>query len=318
MPKANAQAALGLFSEPSYISIGDEYDPPQSSDGRHKGLNIMTQVIKKGNVPQYTCLDKVFRRVSEGDLYVEPGGMERKWKKEAWLKCRTSDGFRFSHPTRHRTGLGDVTGNFGKWPEFIPRGGQEKKTKDDIPPPAKPNIITNPIKNGSYGVVGTVMGKGTEFKYMIDPYDRPRELEMEEKKHFKEKTAFFSGGKAFQTTAHSRDCFDKHIYTDPENLRGGYVADSKNGLSLEGKAPFIPSAPSKTLTASTGCFSKFPKAVPEPPEKPMAKEEAKERAVFIPSHPAKICDSGPSCSGTCEDSDRRQGGRIYSDRYFRT
>ena len=43
----------------------------------------------------------------------------------------------------------------------------------------------------------------------------------------------------------------------------------------------------KTLTASTGCFSKFPKSVPEPPEKPSEKEEGKERPVFIPSHPAK-------------------------------
>jgi len=290
MPKANAQMALGLFSEPSYISIGDEYDPPQSSEGRHKGLNIMTQTVKKGSVPcgkQGVCFDPTFRRISEGDTYLMPGALERKWKKEAWLKCNTADGFRYSHPTRHRTGLGDVTGNFSKWPDFIPRGGMDKKTKDDIAPPAKPNIITNPVKKGSYGVQGTYMGKGTEFKYMIDPYDRPRELEMEERKKFKEKTSYFSGGKSFHTTSHSRDCFDKSIYTDPETLRGGYMADTKGAASLEGKAPFIPSAPGKSLTASTGCFSKFPKSVPEPPEKPSEKEEGKERAVFIPSHPAK-------------------------------
>lgn len=198
--------------------------------------------------------------------------------------------FPLSHPTRHRTGLGDVTGNFSKWPQFIPRGGMEKKTKNDIPPPAKPNIISSPSKKGSYGVHGTFLGKGTEFSYMIDPYDRPRELEMEERKAFKEKTAFFSGGKAFHTTSHMRDCFDKTIYTDPESLRGGYnVTDNK--AAFEGKAPFIPSQPSKSLTAFSGCFSKFPKSVPEPPEKVTAavnsKEEAKERPVFIPSHPAK-------------------------------
>jgi len=32
MPKANAQAALGLFSEPSYLSNGDPYDPPETKD----------------------------------------------------------------------------------------------------------------------------------------------------------------------------------------------------------------------------------------------------------------------------------------------
>lgn len=96
MPKANAQAALGLFSEPSYISQGDPYDPPQNRDGRHGGLNIMTGNVKKGNVPQYTNFDRTFRRISEGDLYLEPGALERKWRKEAWLKCQTNDGFRLA------------------------------------------------------------------------------------------------------------------------------------------------------------------------------------------------------------------------------
>jgi hypothetical protein len=288
MPKANAQTTLGLFSEPSYISIGDEYDPPTKRAGRHGGLNIMTQNVKKGQVPQYTNFDKTFRRISDGDAYLMPGALERKWRREAWMKCRTSDGFRFTHPPKHRTGLGDVTGNFNKWPEFIPRGGMEKKTKDDIPPPAKPNILTNPVKKGSYGVHGTYMGGGTEFNYMIDPYDRPREMEMEERKKFKEKTAYFSGGKSFHTTSHARDCFDKTIYIDPEALRGGYRPE-KSDKSLEGKPPFIPSQPPKSLTAFTGCFSKFPKAVPEPPDANSSGKPGEEvmKAVFIPSSPAK-------------------------------
>lgn len=189
MPK-NAQTTLGFFSEPSYISIGDEYDPPADKGGRHRGLNIMTQTVKKGSVPQYTCFDKTFRRVSEGDTFLMPGALERKWRREAWQKCNTADGFRFSHPAKHRTGLGDVTGNFSKWPTFIPRGGMEKKTKNDIPEPAKPNILTSPVKKGSYGVHGTYLGKGTEFHYMIEPYDRPREMEMEERRKFTEKTNF--------------------------------------------------------------------------------------------------------------------------------
>ena len=79
----------------------------------------MTGNVKKGNVPQYTNFDKTFRRISEGDLCkpslcshysrrqklilflmqisdLEPGALERKWRKEAWLKCQTNDGFRFS------------------------------------------------------------------------------------------------------------------------------------------------------------------------------------------------------------------------------
>lgn len=55
---------------------------------------------------------------------------------------------------------------------------------------------------------------------MADPYSRARELEQEEKKKIAEKTALFTGGKPFNTMSHSRDCFDKTVYTDPEHLRG--------------------------------------------------------------------------------------------------
>lgn len=299
MPRANAQKTLGLFSEPSYICIGDEYDPPPEQGGRHKGLNIMTQNVKKGAVPcggKYgTNFDLTFRRISDGDTYLMPGSLERKWRKEAWMKCRTSEGFRFTSPAKHRTGLGDTTGNFNAqhekrhgWPEFIPRGGMEKKTKNDIAPPAKPNVMTNPVKKGSYGyTTKNFIGRGSEFAYMIDPYDRPREMEIEERKKFKEKTTFFGQGKPFNTNSHARDCFDKDIYTDPEALRGGYRAP-KGEKSLEGKAPFLPSQPPKSLTAFTGCFSKFPKAIPEPPEDKLAgKGEGQERTVFVPSSPSK-------------------------------
>jgi len=113
-------------------------------------------------------------------------------------------------------------------------------------------------------------------------------MEIEERRKFQEKTNYFTGGKPFNTASHARDCFDKDIYTDPEHLRGGY----RNRASEPPFAapPFIPSQPPKSLTAYTGCFSKFPKHVPEPPvptQYGKAGEEGKERPVFIPSSPAK-------------------------------
>jgi len=83
MPKANAQKALGLFSEPTYMGVGDPYDPPMERSGRAKGLNMITSPIKKGRVPQYTNFDKTFRRVSEGDTYKMPGQDERQYLQNA-------------------------------------------------------------------------------------------------------------------------------------------------------------------------------------------------------------------------------------------
>lgn len=288
MPKSNAQRELGLFSEPSYLSLGDPYDPPKETQGRHRGLNMMTQPVKKGNVTKYVCFDKNFKRLSEGDTYIQPGGAERRARKEAWNKCLTSNGFTFSNPTRRRTGLGECTGNFSKFPKWEPRDGTDKKTKDDIPPPPKANIMTNPVKKGSYGYPRTTLSKGSEYQYMPDPYSRARELEQEEKKKVAEKTAIFTGGKPFNTMSHARDCFDKSVYTDPEHLRGGYKpGSSTRDLMLEGKPPMIPSSPPKRLTAFTGCFSKFPKAVPPGPEKKDPTAAHVERPVFIPSSPSK-------------------------------
>merc|ERR1712195_367718 len=82
MPKANAQRALGLFGEPSYLGIGDPYDPPKDNAGRHRGVNFTTSPVKKGNVTKYVCFDTTFRRVSEGDTYKMPGANERKSRKE--------------------------------------------------------------------------------------------------------------------------------------------------------------------------------------------------------------------------------------------
>lgn len=288
MPKAEALKSLGLFSEPSYLSLGDPYDPPKATSGRHTGLNMMTSNVKRGNVPKYVCFDKTYKRVSEGDVYQPPGGGERRARKDAWNKCLTTNGFTFSSPPKRRTGLGDTTGNFSKFPTWEATEATGKKTKDDIPPPPRPNIMSNPTKKGSFGVPGLTLSKGSEYKYLTEPYGRARELEQAEKKAIAEKTAVLTGGKPFQTMSHARDCFDKTVFTDPEHLRGGYKPGaSGRDLALEGKAPMVPSSPSKQLTAFSGCFSKFPKAVPPGPEKKQPASVGIERAVFVPSSPAK-------------------------------
>ena len=39
---------------------------------------MMTSPVKKGNVTKYVCFDKQFKRLSDGDKYIEPGGAERR------------------------------------------------------------------------------------------------------------------------------------------------------------------------------------------------------------------------------------------------
>lgn len=249
---------------------------------------MITSPIKKGRVPQYTNFDKTFRRVSEGDTYKMPGQDERQARKAAWDKCNTTNGFTFSHPSRHRTGLGDTTGNFSRFTEWMPRGDPARLTKDTMPPPPKANIMTNPVKKGGFGIPHLTMGRGTEFHYMPDPYARAQELERAERQFVHEMMMANGGGRPMNTMSHARDCFDRTIYTDPEALRGGYHdAGSTRDPLMEGRPPMIPSSPPKRLTAYTGCFSKFPKALPPRPMKERRPHPPVERAVFIPSSPAK-------------------------------
>lgn len=245
-------------------------------------------------------MSEIWPYVCDLPVDLEPGALERKWRKEAWNKCRTTDGFTYPSPSKHRTGLGDTSGNFNQihnkkhdWPTFMPRGGNEKKTKQDIlnQPnyPAPRNILTSPVKRGSYGyTTKNYLGKGSEFSYVSDPYSRPREMEMEERKAFKEKTAIFGQGRPFNTASHALDCYDKDVYVDPPQLRGGYLPSPSNKDKLAGKEPFRPSQPGKTLTAKDGCFSPFTKAIPgNAAEEVKTTEHKVERAVFIPSSPEK-------------------------------
>jgi len=291
MPKANAQRALGLFGEPSYLGIGDPYDPPKDNAGRHRGVNFTTSPVKKGNVTKYVFFDTTFRRVSEGDTYKMPGANERKSRKEAWEKCTTSNGFVFSHPPKRRTGLGECSGNFNTFSKWQPNNlliDYTHKTKADIPPQPKSNIMTHPVKKGSFGIPNLTISKGTEYAYMADPYSRAHELEQQDRKHAQAAIELAAGGKPFNSMSHAKDCFDKSVYTDPESLRGGYKdAGSSRDPLMEGKQPMIPSQPPKRLTAFSGCFSKFPKSVPAKPERASTAQPAAERAVMIPSSPPK-------------------------------
>jgi len=228
---------------------------------------MTTSPVKLGNVTKYVCFDKNFKRVSEGDTYVMPGGNERKARKESWNRCLTTNGFTFSSPTKRRTGLGECTGNFSKFPNWEARGGAEKKTKDDIPPMPKPNILTNPTKKGSYGIPNTTLSKGSEYSYLADPYARARDLEQEEKRIVAEKTAAFTGGKPFNTMSHAKDCFDKTVYTDPEHLRGGYKAGGSARDLARGQAPDGPFLPPQEAYCCHWLLLKIPQSrAPRPRE----------------------------------------------------
>mmetsp|Transcript_33312 Transcript_33312/g.106298 ORF Transcript_33312/g.106298 Transcript_33312/m.106298 type:complete len:155 (-) Transcript_33312:374-838(-) len=78
---------------------------------------------------------------------------------------------------KESAGKGDYHGTLGPKFRNMGQGGQKPKQKGDFPV-GMPNIITNPLKKGSYGTIKTTLGEKQgvagvtgEYSYAGDPYD---------------------------------------------------------------------------------------------------------------------------------------------------
>eukprot|EP00755_Sulcionema_specki_P004874 Sspe_Gene.31247::Locus_15426_Transcript_1_1_Confidence_1.000_Length_1118::g.31247::m.31247 len=238
---------LGVFGQPSYISIGDEYDKKVNQSTRYKGKGFTTGPSKKGQGPDVT-FDRRFKSLHEGDKYVDPGTHEKKYRLEQDKKKLTPDGFRYTSPPKRNAGSGNYYGCFND-KGYKHETEYDVQKKGELPEKGKPqlrNIITNPSKKGTYGVPGTTMGKGDEFRYISDPYDSEHRREMVEARESSKKQI----GAAFKSTCRRKGCFDETDLTGASKI---YSLDrplppKKDGTGKTLKplpAAFKPSSPGK-------------------------------------------------------------------------
>jgi len=167
-----------MFSQPSYISIGDEYDKTKAlQPDRCKGVQMKVASAKRGTQPD-ALFDKKFKSLSEGDKFIDPGLVEKRDHIENRKKLITGDGFKFSSPTSRSAGLGNYYGCFTKGykheTEYVVTKKGELPSKANAAPR---NMLTGPSKKGTYGTPGTTLSKGDEYKYISDPYDSSKEGE---------------------------------------------------------------------------------------------------------------------------------------------
>jgi len=236
-----------MFSQPSYISIGDEYDKTKAlAPDRCKGVQMKVAAAKRGTQPD-ALFDKKFKSLSEGDKYIDPGVVEKRDRIENRKKLVTNDGFKYSSPSMRSAGLGNNYGCFTKQykheTEYIvtKKGELPNKAKD-----APRNILTGPPKRGTYGTPGTTLSKGDEYKYISDPYDANNRAAGDKKgapipfKAACKKTDFFDG--------HSNVAASKIYSLDrPLPARKPEPPASKPAATV----PFKPSSPPKRGFNST-------------------------------------------------------------------
>ena len=159
-------SSLGLFQQPSYITIGNEYEPPKDTKSdRFKGKGMYTG-------PGGGTFSGEIRSLHEGDKYVDPGLRERKAEKERNANARRgNDVFKFSSPGKKSTGPGNYYGTFAEKPytheteyNVLKKGEiMERSTK-----PVPKNFLTTPGRKGTYGYPGTTLGDGS--RYISNPF----------------------------------------------------------------------------------------------------------------------------------------------------
>ena len=104
---------MGMFGNPSYISIGDEYDKKMVTNDRYKGKGFTTTPGRKGQGPEVT-FDRRFKSIHEGDKYVDPGTHEKKYRLAQEKRKITTDGFKYTSPGKRSCGSGNYFGCFNE------------------------------------------------------------------------------------------------------------------------------------------------------------------------------------------------------------
>mmetsp|Transcript_30172 Transcript_30172/g.41764 ORF Transcript_30172/g.41764 Transcript_30172/m.41764 type:complete len:323 (-) Transcript_30172:120-1088(-) len=249
----------GLFSEPTYNSIGDPFVGKDPVSSRLQGLNFKATLCKRGDTCTRDTTFDPLRPLFEGEKYMRTREELKDRREENTKKLASEKPFRPSNPNKKSSGLGGYYGTLGSkmphLPEYDPAALSKKKGDFEVGPR---NIQTCPSKKGTFGMNKTTLGEKIsiggavgEYQYKPTPYDAPRTTARDEAKAAMEK----------RTT-------DKPFKPSNPSKRGGYGI---TGTTLGGKGHGVCS---EYAYVETGPHKRF---VPEVLEKP-----------FRPSNPPKL------------------------------
>lgn len=295
----NDMQALGVFSQPSYLTIGDKYErehsPTKEGDKketlRHTGKQFITNPPKKGKVGTNCCFEE-FRPLYQNEKFVDPGTAEKEYAKELKKKNVVPKPFVPSSPTKRSPGLGTYYGTIGA--KFEHQMEYEVQKKGDKPKPIeheKRNFVTSPGKKGTYGVPHTTLGSA--HQYMEDPFDTRQKNEIKENAENIKKRI----GQPFKSTVHSLDFFNSHknvaaprILSIDEKVLPPKKEKPEEKTEKKVEKPFKPSSPPKKgFNCTINPFPEYKSEATEPKsESPKGDtKEAKNRPVFKPVSNAK-------------------------------
>lgn len=257
---------LGVFSYPGSIDIEDEYTKPSKQHSRYGGKQMVVQGDVLGNLPD-AMIDKNFKRLSENDVYIDPGSLERRERAARKERNVSEKAFLPSSPAKKSSGKGTYYGCISPAQEYM-----HDNDPDAVKPPpdtnGPKNFLCSPAKKGGYGTTGTSIGHVPEYE--SEPYLNSRILEKDERIAAREKIV-----KPFVSSGRGGGLFHTDVYA----YEPGPVMRERT------KPPPIEKAfksPGKGKSGHNCTLSAFPEYMPDPFEEREAIEKAEKAAAKPP------------------------------------
>lgn len=275
----------GLFSEPSYLTIGDKYDKKIDEGSRHTGLNLKAAIQKTGKGNDI-CFDK-FKPLYEKEKYAltfEELAAQRASEKG---KRAADVPFKPSNPQKKSSGLGNYYGCIGPKVAHLKEIEKTDKKKGDFEVGPR-NVVTNPPKKGTYGFKGTTLGEKAdkiggaagEYSYMPEKYDAARVAEIEAAKASAAKMQGNPFKPANPPKKGGPGVPGRTLNGKGKGVVGefGYIENGpdKKEKAEEIEKPFRPSHPPKAGYNST--LNKFPHYMEDPLDLKLAREKEARKA----------------------------------------
>lgn len=266
---------IGLFSEPTYITIGDKYMSPYNrpfNAAASKNKQMLPGGLKVRSALQEGYFDSQFKRVFEKEAYSDPVKLRRQFKMQQ-SKKNIGKPFLPSNGEKKPSGTGSYYGTFSTPIEAM---SALQVPKTPYKSPGK-NVLTNPPKHGTgYGYHNLTLSK--PYPYTADPYDREKQMRKTDNSSHR---SLLKGG-AFFLNLHPKDLFDSNPYKFDKPL----PPVKKSGGKKPAVIPFKPSSPAKKIGGmKAGTFEVYPSHSADPftVKTTKAITKNKEGRVFQPS-----------------------------------
>ncbi|NXP08517.1 CD047 protein, partial [Thinocorus orbignyianus] len=225
---------IGLFSEMSYVTIGDRYVPcymRSFNEAAGKNRQMLPGGSKMMSALQAGYFEPQFVRIFDGEAYSDAVQLRRRYRL-AESKKNLGKAFLPSNGDKLPCGLGSYYGTIGgSFPYF----SAQLKARERYVPPGK-NFYTNPGKKGTgYGYANLTIGE--QYPHQADGYELER---INAKKAQEEHRRLLIGG-PFRLNLYPQEYFDANPYFNDRPLPPVKKPPAEKPIA----APFIPSSPAK-------------------------------------------------------------------------